>query len=289
MLKREDIQIRDPFVLVDNNAYYLYGTTGENCWGDVATGFLCYKSTDLENWEGPFDAFVPPSDFWADRNFWAPEVHKYGGKYYMFASFKAPDKCRGTQLLVCDTPDGAFTPLTDAPITPSDWECLDGTLYIDDDGKPWIIFCREWLQVVDGEMWAMPLSDDLSAAVGAPILLFNASSASWERGSLHDGKTVYITDGPFLYKTKKGSLLMIWSSLGEEGYAVGIARSADGKITSKWSHDEKTLFSKDGGHGMIFKSLDGRLLLSLHAPNHTPMERAHFFEIEEVDDTLRLK
>lgn len=289
MIKREDIQIRDPFVLVDDNTYYLYGTTDKNCWGDVGTGFLSYKSSDLENWEGPFNAFTPTADFWADRHFWAPEVYKYNDKYYMFASFKAPDKCRGTQILVSDTPDGTFAPISDKPITPSDWECLDGTLHIDDNGKPWMIFCKEWLQVDDGEMWALPLSDDLMTPVGEPVLLFNASLAPWVKGSQRSDRVVYVTDGPFLYKTQKGSLLMIWSSGSEKGYAIGIARSADGNLTSKWSHEEKMLFSENGGHGMIFKSLDGRLFVSLHSPNNTPMERPCFFEIEEIDDTLRLK
>lgn len=46
----------------------------------------------------------------------------------MFASFKNEDRHRGTQILVSDTPDGKFKPLTDYPVTPEDWECLDGTV-----------------------------------------------------------------------------------------------------------------------------------------------------------------
>lgn len=289
MIKREDIQIRDPYILVDNGVYYMYGTTDKNCWSDTASGFLSYKSSDLENWEGPFDAFVPPEGFWADRHFWAPEVYKYNGKYYMFASFKSPERCRGTQVLTSDSPCGPFVPVSEYPVTPSEWECLDGTLHIDADGKPWMVFCREWLQVDDGEMYAVRLSDDLTQTVGEPILLFHASEAPWVRGSERPGKVVFVTDGPFLYTTEKGSLLMIWSSGSEGGYAIGIARSDNSSITGKWSHEENMLFSKNGGHGMIFKSTDGRLLVSLHSPNNTPMERPCFFEIEEKNDTLVLK
>ena len=70
MLKREKIQIRDPYILVHDGMYYLYGTTDKNCWSDKGTGFDSYKSKDLENWEGPFTAFKPSEDFWADRHFW---------------------------------------------------------------------------------------------------------------------------------------------------------------------------------------------------------------------------
>ena len=289
MIKREDIQIRDPYVLVDGDTYYLYGTTDKNCWGDKGSGFLSYKSCDLENWEGPYTAFAPSPDFWADRHFWAPEVYKYNGRYYMFASFKSPDRCRGTQVLASETPDGEFVPVSQKPVTPKNWECLDGTLHIDADGKPWMVFCREWIQVDDGEMWAVRLSEDLTETVGEPILLFNASAAPWVRGSERPNRIVYVTDGPYLYRTEKGSLLMIWSSGSESGYAIGIARSSDGTLKGTWTHEEKMLFSENGGHGMIFKALDGRLLVSLHSPNNTPMERPCFFEIKEENDTLVLK
>lgn len=290
-MKREEIQIRDPFVLAleENRTYYLYGTTDKNCWSDKGQGFESYKSKDLQEWEGPFPAFAPDIDFWADRHFWAPEVYAYRGRFFMFASFKAPDKCRGTQVLVSDTPDGRFVPYSDGPVTPTEWECLDGTLYIDRTGNPWMIFCREWKQVDDGEMWAVRLRDDLRCTQGEPVLLFRASEAPWVKGSQREDKTVYVTDGPYMYRTEKGSLLMIWSSGSEYGYAVGIARSDNGEITGKWRHEAAPLFRENGGHGMLFKDFEGRLLVSLHSPNHTPCERPCFFAAEEKNDTLILK
>jgi beta-xylosidase len=91
MLKNTGIHIRDPFVLpmAAEKRYYLYSTTGSESWTDSATGIDYFTSSDLQNWEGPFPAFRPPVGFWADRNFWAPEVHVYHGRYYLFATFKA--------------------------------------------------------------------------------------------------------------------------------------------------------------------------------------------------------
>ena len=42
----QEINIRDPFVLLDNGVYYLYGTRGATCWGK-ASGFDVYFSGDL--------------------------------------------------------------------------------------------------------------------------------------------------------------------------------------------------------------------------------------------------
>lgn len=104
---RNEINIRDPFVLVENGKYYLYGTRGATCWGK-ADGFDVYVSEDLVHWEGPHVCFHNDGTFWADRNYWAPEVHPWQGKYYMFASFKNEALPRGTAILCADTPWAPF-------------------------------------------------------------------------------------------------------------------------------------------------------------------------------------
>ncbi|MDQ0115543.1 GH43 family beta-xylosidase [Paenibacillus harenae] len=293
MLTKEQIQIRDPFVLAvkADKKYYLYGTTDKNVWEGKATGFDVYASTDLDRWEGPFPAFRPEEGFWADRHYWAPEVYLYDGKYYMFASFKAESKRRGTQILVSDDPVGPFRPHSDGPVTPGDWECLDGTLHVDEAGQPWMVFCHEWLQVQDGEMCAIPLAKDLKSAAGEPVLLFHASDAPWAVGSedASNGKKNFVTDGPFLHSAANGDLLMLWSSHGANGYAIGIARSDSGDIRGPWVQDREPLFGQDGGHGMLFTTFEGELRLAIHRPNNTPNERPLFLPIAEEKGRLSIK
>lgn len=297
MIKTCDIQIRDPFVFSDpiEKVYYLFGTTDKNCWNGAGQGFDCFKSKDLCEWEGPIPAFRPTSYFWGKENFWAPEVHLYNGMYYMFASFKAERRYRGTQILYSKHISGPYVPLTDGPITPSDWECLDGTLHVDAAGSPWIIFCQEWVQVHNGAMYAMPLSPDLRKPAGRPVFLFNASEAPWTKHPSWPAEKeafrfpTYITDGPFLFRNSRGLLLMLWSSIGIKGYAMGIARSESGSVTGPWLQDAEPLWAEDGGHGMIFRNFDGRLFVTFHMPNDTPNERPVFIEIEDADCGIRLK
>jgi len=134
-MKNSEINIRDPFVLAFEGKYYMYGTRGATCWGP-ATGFDVYVGTDLENWSDPIEIFHTPEGFWADRNYWAPEVHYYKENFYLFATFKAEGQCRGTQILKSASPIGPFKIHSEGPVTPRDWECLDGTLYIDKNGTP---------------------------------------------------------------------------------------------------------------------------------------------------------
>ena len=58
-MKTEQINVRDPYVLLHGGTYYLYGTRSATCWGE-ADGFDCYTSSDLEHWEGPFEVFHRP-------------------------------------------------------------------------------------------------------------------------------------------------------------------------------------------------------------------------------------
>ena len=45
-----EIHIRDPFVIAENNQYYLLGTTGDDPWGR-ASDLTLYQSNDLLNFE----------------------------------------------------------------------------------------------------------------------------------------------------------------------------------------------------------------------------------------------
>ena len=300
----DEIRIRDPFILADESSrtYYMYAQM-DNRIGkeDSAKGVEVYTSRDLEQWEGPWPAFTIPDGFWADRMVWAPEVHKYADRYYLFVTFTAretmganaqgqPLDKRGTQILVADSPKGPFAPFQNRAHTPADWLALDGTLWIE-DGTPWMIFCHEWVQTTDGTMELVRLKKDLSDVAGEPVTLFRASDAPWVKNlkGLGDKYHGYVTDGPFLYRTKTGKLLMIWSSFGARHYAVGLAESESGKVAGPWKQRAEPLFAANGGHGMILKTFDVRLLLVLHQPNSSPHERARLFELIDIGDTLTIR
>ena len=207
----------------------------------------------------------------------------------MFASFKKEDMCRGTAILKADNPLGPFRPHSEGPVTPHHWECLDGTFYVDRYGTPWMVFCHEWVQAIDGEIWAMQLSDDLKSPVGPPRLLFTASEAKWiVPGRPVKGMPSFVTDGPFMWRTEDGNLLMLWAAFSHEGYTQGLAVSKNGEITGEF-RQVQPLFMKDGGHGMIFRTKEGRLMMTLHSPNTRLQERPYFFEVVEENGLLRRK
>lgn len=283
-MKLSDINIRDPFVLKEGDTYYLYGTRARN-FGIHAGGFDVYTSTDLENWSAPATCFDAQKNHLNREVNWAPEVHKYNNQFYMFATFTQENNLRGVYILKAESPMGPFILHSESAVTPHDWECLDGTLYIDSDENPYLVFCHEHTQIIDGTICYVALRRDLTAAIGEPVLLFSGSSPDWE--DVKPQGEHYITDGPFLYRTIGGELLLIWSTFIKGKYAQCVAKSDNGNIDGNFLH-LPPLITDDGGHGMIFKA-DNRLMLTFHTPNQTDLERPVFRELEDTGKTIKLK
>ena len=296
-----DINIRDPFIYADaaTKTYYMYssatGATIDPSSRSVRGGVIVYKSKDLKHWSEAKTVMTLPDDNWITGKVWAPEMHAYKGKYYLFATINThlvwkggknngvPYTYRGTQIFHADSPEGPFHAFEDKmPATPIDEMALDGTLW-EEDGQPYLIYCHEWVEVNDGAIKIRPLEKDLSKPTGAPTRLFCASAAEWVTK-----KETMVTDGCFLYRNAAGKLLMIWSSFTEQGYAVGYARSTTGKLLGPWEHQQEPFYRKHGGHAMIFKSFDNKLHMILHAPNSPGgAERAVIIDIEDTEDGIR--
>ena len=305
-----DIPAHDPFVLADSSTgtYYLYTGAVPSLHGVESYGVLTYTSQDLEYWKGPYLVFTVPENSWAhpQHGAWAPEVHAYKGRYYLFVTLHHQERklegepvqgyekhWRGTVIAVSDSPAGPFEMINlEAPVVSPTQMTLDGTLYIDEQDAPWMVYCHEWIQTIDGTIEAVRLADDLSTAIGEPMTLLQASSAPWLSQQQHvpeDQETsVYVTDGCQLYRTSSGKLMMLWSSYEGDSYVQTIARSISDTLAGPWEQLEP-LVKEDSGHGMLFQTFDQQWMLILHRPFDMPASRCYLYEIEDTGDQFRLK
>ena len=281
-MKKEQINIRDPFVVFEDGKYYLYGTRADN-FGYKTGGFDVYVSTDLDNWSEPIECFSSTKYEMNSAVNWAPEVHKYNGKYYMFATFTQANGLRGTFSLVSEHLEGPFVPHSKDALTPKDWECLDGTLYINEKGEPYIVFCHEHTQIIDGTICYVKLNETLDATVGDVVTLFSASSCK----DVSPGGDHYITDGPFMFRSKSGELFMLWSSIINDKYAELVVKFKDGKLGVDFEH-LKPLLDSDGGHGMIFSNGQDTYF-TYHTPNKSGFDRPEFCRIEDDGSSIKIK
>jgi hypothetical protein len=282
-----EINLRDPCVLAHGGLYYVYGT------GAAWPGYGCWVSRDLENWAGPFRVYAPPAGHDGMDCWWAPECHEYQGKFYLFASYKsAALGLRRSSIFRADSPLGPFEEVFDIHSYPAGWDAIDGTLYIDGEGQPWMVFVHEWTSVPDGigDFSAARLSEDFSQLIDEPILLFRACALSFASGNS-------VTDGCWLYRSETGRLIMLWSGF-NNGYCVAQAVSLSGEIAGPWVqcpvllYGRNSVHSLDGGHGSLFTGPGGALMLGIHSPNGRPnglFEAPAFFEAQDRGASLLLK
>ena len=290
----DSIRLSDPCILADSATmtYYMTGTGGK-----------LWKSKDLRLWDGPFDvARTDPASWMGPRPaIWAAELHRHNGKYYYFATFtnhavkidtvrgNAIDR-RACHVLVSDKAEGPYVPMADPTYLPAGKPTLDGTFWVDADGKPYMVYCHEWLQNWDGTIEKIELKPDLSGTVGEGTLLFRASSSPWSRENI-EGKTVpnRVTDGPYLFRTRSGRLGMLWTSWVYNVYTQGVAYSESGTLDGPWVHEPQPVTPPDFGHGMLFRTFDGQLLMSVHSHKDIGGRYhrvPHLFRVDDSGDRI---
>nr|BFF23037.1 hypothetical protein GCM10025732_10020 [Glycomyces mayteni] len=227
-----DMPLHDPYVVADaeTGLYHLF-TSNLDLSGTPGAGTMVYRSPNLRDWSDPVPVFLTADEQepWARHGAWAPEVHRWNGRWYLFTTlhdtdaplpvprpgeygtpFPVANYRRSTVVAVADDLTGPYRMLKpEKPILPAELMTLDGTLYVDDAGKPWMVYANEWLQRIDGTVEAFPLNDALDAVAGDPVVLFRGSDASWLSRELPAGVphqiAPYVTDGPQLYRAPGGA------------------------------------------------------------------------------------
>ena len=295
----DSIYMSDPFILADSATmtYYMTGTGG-----------MLWKSKDLRRWEGPYRIAQTNPDSWMGQRpmIWAAELHKYKGKYYYFATFTNREvfidsvkgnkiERRASHVLVSDKAEGPYTPMADDKYLPADQPTLDATFWVDTDNQPYMIFCHEWLQNWNGTVEKILLKEDMSGTVdGTRKLLFRSSDSPWSKERMDDGtiKPNKVTDGPFVFCTKIGRLGMLWTSWVFGDYTQGVAYSESGTLDGPWIQQPEPITPPNYGHGMLFRTFDGQLLLCCHSHKNAggrTIRRPVFFEVDNSGDTLVCK
>jgi len=291
----DSIRLSDPCILADQptQTYYMTGTGG-----------LLWKSKDLKLWTGPFVVTETNPESWMGPRpmIWAAELHPYKGKYYYFATFTNRDVIidnvkgnainrRASHVLVSDQPDGPYVPMKDSVYLSPDKPTLDGTFWVDKDKKPYMVYCYEWLQNWNGTIEKIELKPDLSGTIGEGKVLFRASDSPWSREKDEDGniKPNKVTDGPWLFKTQNGKLGMLWTSWVFEDYTQGVAYSESGTLDGPWIQQEAPITPPNFGHGMLFRTFEGKDLMSVHSHksvNGRTVRIPHLFEVDLSHDKL---
>ncbi len=239
----------DPFIMLYDDVYYAYGTAS-------ADGIEVYTSDDLLTWQAPKGRLaLDKKNVWADKWFWAPEVYHVNGKFYMY--YSADEHiCVATS----DSPLGPFSQVEQKPMI-ADEKCIDNSLFIDDDGKPYLFFDR----FNDGlNIWVAELEDNLLNIKKETMQKCINVSQEWEE------VWPRVNEGAFVLK-HNGTYYMTYSANSYESpfYGIGVATATN--VKGPWTkYDKNPIYQKVGdlvgiGHSAMFTGKDGKLRIVFHA------------------------
>lgn len=246
----------DPFIMLWEDKYYAYGTLKED-------GIAVFVSEDLETWRIPNDApgglVLHKDNVWGDHWFWAPEVYHVDGKFYMYYSAN-----EHISVATSDSPVGPFIQELQKPMI-EDEKCIDNSLFIDDDGKPYLFFDR----FNDGlNIWVAELEDNLIDIKPETLRKCINVSQEWEK------VWPRVNEGSYVIK-RNGTYFMTYSANSYESQFYGIGFATAENITGTWTkHEDNPIFQKPGdlvgvGHSAMFTDKDGKLSIAFHAHNST--------------------
>lgn len=138
----------DPFVLKDDDGmYYLYVTSGDSY------GYRVFSSTNLVEWEGEGYCLIgddvyqkPTSETY--YGYWAPELIKYEGTYYMIYTAN-----HYLGIATSDSPLGPFTNDTENAgfLFDEELDVIDGHFFRDDNGTMYLYFVTEGAATINGQ------------------------------------------------------------------------------------------------------------------------------------------
>ena len=154
----------DPAPVVIDDTVFCY--TGNDQGGDFFTmnGWRVSSSTDMVNWTDRGTIILSHDDFpnAKVKGDWAAQCIRRNGKYYYYVTVESTRGGRAINVAVADRPEGPFkNALGDKHLAGPNWDYIDPTVWIDDDGQaylywgnPKLYWCKlkEDMITIDGQI-----------------------------------------------------------------------------------------------------------------------------------------
>lgn len=235
-----DIYTADPAPMVVGDTLYVYTSHDED---ELIDGFYtmfewcCYSTKDMVNWTDHGVVFSKDDIAWAEDRAWAPQVVERNGKFYMYCPIHKKNGGMAIAVGVSDSPTGPFVDIGEPLIDEGDWNDIDPTVFIDDDGQAYLYFGNPELRYV------LLNEDMVSYDKEVGIVKVPMTEESFGKGG-HATGTTY-AEGPWFYK--RGDLYyMVYAAFAEGAGSEHIAYSTSTSPTGPWEY-RGVVMTEEGG------------------------------------------
>ncbi len=242
----------DPHIIRSDGTFYAYATQNS------PDGFQVMESADLVHWTHRGAAFKPP---WSDGHYWAPEVVKHRGSFFMTYSAINPE----TQLhdIGVATATDPLGPFEHRAILVRGYETnggvIDATVFFDTDGTPYLLYSEESpRRIVLREM-----APDL-LSVEAELTEVVRPDRPWERG-VTEAPTVLLRNGVYHLFFSVG-----WYQSGKLDACYAVRHATAPSIRGPWTKSEGALLETrvgrvyGPGHQCVVQLPSGEMWMAYH-------------------------
>ncbi|RZK97899.1 MAG: beta-xylosidase [Pedobacter sp.] len=255
---RKPLLMADPTVFLDNETYYLYGTSSNK-------GFQTYVSKDLKHWFEPKGLkgglVLKKGEVFGNGGFWAPQVFRHKGLYYM--AYTADEQIA---IATSESPLGPFKQKVMKSLSGTGKQ-IDPFIYFDSNGRVYLYHVK--LQN-GNRIFVVEMKPDLSDVILGTERECILGTEFWENT---EGTAWPVTEGPTVVK-HAGLYYLIYSAndFRSKDYAVGYATSTS--PVGPWKkYGGNPIISRlkvglnGNGHGDLFEDKSGNLQYVLHVHN----------------------
>lgn len=268
----------DPWVISWKGFYYYTNTTGRNL-----TLWKTRDITDLRN-AGKKVVWTPPPGQAYSHDVWAPEIHHWDNKWYIYFAADA-GKNESHRIYVVENPSadpmegtwtlkGKVADSTDRWAIDADLFALHGTHYLLWSG---------WKGATNGEQDIFIARMSNPWTIDSPRTLISAPQYPWEKIGDTPEMHVNVNEGPeALIHGNKVFVFFSASGCWTDAYALGaVAASTNANLLdpASWTKYDHPFLQTDAqagvygpGHNGFFKSPDGKQDWIIYHANPAPHE-----------------
>ena len=235
-----NIYTADPAPMVCGDTLYLYTTHDEDVLvNDFYTmrDWRCFSTRDMVHWTDHGAVFSLEDIAWADDRAWAPQAAERNGKFYLYCPVHKTGGGMAIAVGVSDSPTGPFTDLGKPLVDEGDWNDIDPTVFIDDDGQAYLYFGNPELRYV------LLNEDMVSYNKETGVVKVPMTVESFGPGS-HDTGTSY-GEGPWFYK-RSGLYYMVYAAFAPGKHIEHLAYATSASPVGPWAYGG-VLMTEEGG------------------------------------------
>lgn len=234
----QNIYTADPAPMVSGDTLYLYTSHDED---KLVANFYtmydwkCYSTKDMVNFTDHGTVLSLSTFKWAQDRAWAPQCIERNGKFYLYVPIHKKNGGMVIGVGISDSPTGPFTDAIGKPLVDEgDWNDIDPTVFIDDDGQAYLYFGNPKIRYVKLNE-DMISYDTTIGKKGVVDVEMNADTFGPEVTKKGEERTSSYAEAPWFYK-RNNLYYMVYAGFLPSGGSEHLAYSTSTSPTGPWEY-----------------------------------------------------